>query len=99
GVRAEQTNVYAEGPLTDPTRNFQRDARGNVLVGANGRPLTLSSDALGISLRTFISRGAKVHKEYLRRFPSLNASYNVRENLVARAAYSTSIGRPNFNQY
>jgi iron complex outermembrane recepter protein len=29
----------------------------------------------------------------------VNASYNVRENLVARASYHTSIGRPDFNQY
>ena len=44
-------------------------------------------------------RGARAEKEYLRWFPSLNASYDLRENLIARAAYYHSIGRPDFNQY
>jgi hypothetical protein len=40
-----------------------------------------------------------VEKEYLRWFPSINASYDLRENLIVRAAWYTSVGRPNFNQY
>ena len=101
GVRAEQTNIAAEGPLTDPTRNFQRRSDGSVILGPNGRPLPIvpASDALGVSKLTYLSRGAHVAKEYLRWFPSLNAGFNLRENLIARAAHSTSIGRPNFNQY
>jgi TonB-dependent receptor len=99
GVRAEQTNIKAEGPLTDPTRNFQRDASGKVIVGANGRPLTISSDPAAIARLTNIERGTHVKKEYLRWFPSVNASYNLRENLIARAGWHTSIGRPNFAQY
>ncbi len=101
GVRAEQTNVEAEGPLTDPTRNFQRRPDGSVIRGANGQPLLIvpPSDALGVSRLTFLDRGAKTSKEYIRFFPSLNASYNVRENLIVRAAYYWSVGRPNYNQY
>jgi TonB-dependent receptor len=99
GLRAEQTNIQAWGPLTDPTRNFQRNAQGAPILGANGRPLLLTGDALGISQLTFISRGSKTEKEYLRLFPSLNASYNLRENLVVRAAHFYSVGRPDYNQY
>jgi TonB-dependent receptor len=99
GVRAEQTNIKASGPLNDPTRNFQRNASGQVILGANGRPLTIASDPLGIARLTLIDRGAHAEKEYLRFFPSINASFNVRENLIARAAWYTSVGRPNFNQY
>lgn len=101
GLRAEQTNVTAEGPLTDPTRNFQRDASGKFILGANGRPLPIipATDPLGVSQRTFIDRGMRAEKEYLRLFPSVNASYNLRENLVARAAFYTSVGRPDYNQY
>ena len=99
GFRVEQTNIKAEGPLTDVTRNYQRNASGDVILGPNGRPLLISNDPLTMARLTFISRGAKVDKEYLRWFPSVNASYNLRENLIARAAYYTSIGRPNFNQY
>ncbi len=101
GVRAEQTNIRAEGPLTEPTRNFQRRADGTVIRGANGQPLTIlpASDALGVSRLTFLDRGARTSKEYLRLFPSLNGSYNLRENLIARAAYYWSVGRPDYNQY
>ncbi len=99
GVRAEQTNVEAEGPLADPTRNYQRNAAGNVILGANGRPVPIATNALAVSQLTRIERGAHVSKEYLRWFPSLNASFNVRENLIARAGYYQSIGRPNLNQY
>ena len=99
GVRAEQTNIEAEGPLTDPTRNFQRDARGTPILGPNGRPLLITSNPLEMSQLTFIDRGTRTEKEYLRFFPSLNASFSIRDNLIARAAYYHSIGRPNYNQY
>jgi len=105
GVRAEQTNIDASGPLNDPTRNFRRDAQGRVIDGnpaqAGVQPVLIvpATDALGVSQLTYLDRGGRAEKEYLRLFPSLNASYNVRENLIARAAVYTSIGRPDFNQY
>jgi iron complex outermembrane receptor protein len=109
GVRAEQTNVSADGPLNDPTRNFQRDASGRIVTVASPTPadpnrrvpalIHPTTDALAVSRLTFLERGAHTEKEYLRFFPSLNASYNVRENLVARAAVYQSVGRPNLNQY
>ncbi|MFM8532160.1 MAG: TonB-dependent receptor domain-containing protein, partial [Acidimicrobiia bacterium] len=99
GVRAEQTNVKAEGPLNDPSRNYQRDAAGKIVLGANGRPVSITTNTLAASRLTRLDRGARVRKEYLRWFPSLNASYNLRENLIARGAYYHSIGRPNFNRY
>lgn len=101
GFRAEQTNVSADGPLSDPSRNYRRDASGNILRGANGRALLIvpSSDQLGVARLTNIERGAHVSKEYLRWFPSINASYNLRENLIARAGFYESIGRPDLLQY
>jgi iron complex outermembrane receptor protein len=99
GVRLEQTNIVAEGPLSDPTRNYQRNAAGQVLLGSDGKPLKIATDSLSISRLTFLDRGAKADKEYFRAFPNLNVSYNVLENLVARAAYYYSIGRPDNNQY
>jgi TonB-dependent receptor len=101
GLRAEQTNVEAEGPLNDPTRNYQRDASGRVIRNAAGQPTLIvpTSNALGVSQLTYLERGMHAEKEYLRLFPSVNASYSVRENLIARAAWYTSVGRPNFNQY
>ena len=99
GVRAEQTNVKGEGQLIDPTRNFQRDAAGRVVAGANGRPLPIATAPLEVAQLTNVDRGLRAEKEYLRWFPSLNASYNVRDNLIARAGYYWSVGRPDFAQY
>ena len=99
GLRAEQTNVNAEGPLTDNTRNYQRNAAGAVIRGSNGQPLLITTDPLARARLTLIERGLHAKKEFLRYFPSINASYNVSENLIARAAYFYSVGRPNFNQY
>jgi TonB-dependent receptor len=99
GLRAEQTNITADGPLEDLTRNYQRDAAGRVLRGVNGQPLQMPGTALEISRRTYLERASHVEKEYLRWFPSLNATWNLRENTLLRAAYYRSTGRPNYNQY
>ena len=99
GIRAEQTNVTAEGPLNDASRNFQRDASGRPIPGANGRPLPITTDPVASAKLTLVDRGMRAEKEYLRLFPSLNGIYNIRENLVARVAVYQSIGRPNLNQY
>ena len=105
GLRAEQTNIRAAGPLTDPTGNFQRDARGDFVDGNPGQagvqPVLIfpANDALNVSRLTYLDRGYRAKKEYVRYHPNINASYNLRENLVARAAWYTSIGRPNFDQY
>ena len=64
-------------------------------VGADGRATT----PLEVSRLTFLDREASVRKEYLRWFPSLNASQQMTENLILRAAWYPSVGRPNFNQY
>ncbi len=101
GLRAEQTNVEAEGPLNDPTRNYQRNASGQIIRGANNAPVLIlpTTNALGVSQLTYLDRGARVEKEYLRIFPSLNASYTVSENWILRGAYFQSVGRPDFTQY
>ncbi len=93
GLRAEQTNIEAQGPLTDPNRNFRRDASGRLVQ------IVPNSNSLEYSQLTFLDRGARSEKEYLRLFPSLNATYNITENFLARASWSTSVGRPDFNQY
>lgn len=108
GVRAEQTNVRGEGQLIDATRNFRRDASGRVVTVASPTPadpnrrvpdLINPAGSLAAARLTNVDRGLRAEKEYLRLLPSLNASYNLRENLIARVGYYWSLGRPNFNQY
>jgi len=99
GLRAEQTNAQGEGQLIDQTRNFRRDANGSFILGTNGRPLAIATDPLEVVRLTNVDRGLRAEKEYLRWFPSLNAAFNIRENLIARAGYYWSIGRPDYAQY
>ncbi|MBI5769899.1 MAG: TonB-dependent receptor [Verrucomicrobia bacterium] len=100
GIRAEQTNIKAEGPLNDPTLNYQYDANGKVIRGPNNAiQLIEPAGSLAALRRTLVERGTHVNKEYLRLFPSLNASYNFSENFIGRLSYSESVGRPDFNQF
>jgi TonB-dependent receptor len=100
GVRAEQTNVKGEGQLIDPTRNFRRDGSGRVILDAQNRPALVAPAGSVDAVRlTHTDRGLRAEKEYLRWFPSLNASYNIRENLIARGGFYRSVGRPNYVQY
>jgi TonB-dependent receptor len=99
GVRAEQTNIDAAGPLEDPTLNYRRDANGNVIRVNNVIQLIEPAGTLAAWQRVLLDRGTPVKKEYLRLFPSINASYDLRDGLIARLSYSESVGRPDFNQY
>jgi TonB-dependent receptor len=99
GLRAEQTNVEAHAVLTDTTRNVRRDAAGRPILGANGRPVAITSDPLEIAKLTLLEREARTDKEFLTLFPNLNASFNLRDNLILRAAVYRSIGRPDLGQY
>jgi TonB-dependent receptor len=108
GLRVEQTNVKGEGQLVDLTRNYQRDAAGRVVTVASPTPadpnrrvpaLINPTGTLAAAQLTNVDRGLRAEKEYLRLFPSLNAAWNVRENLIARAGYYWSVGRPDYVQY
>jgi iron complex outermembrane receptor protein len=101
GLRAEQTNIKAEGPLTDPTLAYQRDASGNVVRNAAGQPQLIvpTNAGLAYSQLTLLDRGYQAKKEYLRLFPSVNVSYNLVDSLIGRVAYYQTVGRPDFNQY
>lgn len=100
GLRAEQTNIEGEGNLIDATANYQRDAAGNVLRGSNGQPLLIHpAGSLEATQLTNQIRGSRAEKEYLRWFPSLNATYAFSDNFLVRGGYFQSVGRPSFTQY
>ena len=52
--------------------------------------VVLAAGALGVKAAVDAKRprGTDVEKEYLRLFPSVNVSYNLTENLIARVALS-----------
>jgi iron complex outermembrane receptor protein len=97
GVRYEGTSDKGAGPLIDLTRTYQRDASGNVVRDAMGKPVIAAQvTTLAGSKLAYIERGAHVERSYDGFFPSLSANYNIRTDLIARASYGKSISRPEF---
>ena len=97
GVRYERTETAGNGPLVDLTRTYQRDAAGNIMRNAAGAPVIAAPVATLAGTRlAYIDRGARASSEDARFFPSLSATYQLRQNLLARASYGRSISRPEF---
>ncbi len=97
GVRYERTEDEGEGPLIDPTRIYLRNAAGQIERNSAGQPIVIAPLAsLAGTQLAYIERGAHVKQTYDGYFPSLNASFNLRPNLIARASYGRAINRPNF---
>jgi len=97
GVRFEETSDEGWGPLQDPTAQYQKDAKGALVRNAAGSPILLTTDLLQRAQLRYERRGNHVEKKYHGFYPSLNASYSLRQDLVLRAAYAQTIGRPDLN--
>lgn len=96
GVRFERTEDEGEGVLNDPSATYQRDAAGNLVRDSKGNPIRITNDLVERARLQYIERGARDSRTYDHFFPSLNAIFNAREDLLIRAAYAKTIGRPNF---
>lgn len=97
GVRYERTEDKGEGPLIKRDAIYQRDASGKLVVDASGRPVVVTTDALTQTRLIFQSRGAHATRTYDGFYPSLNATFNVTSELLARAAFGRTINRPDYN--
>ena len=98
GVRFEQTEFEGVGPLINPGAIYQRDVAGNVVRNAAGQPQVIAPLAsLAGTKLAYSERGLRTLRSYGDLYPSLNASYNVRPDLVTRISYAKSIARPNLN--
>jgi len=62
---------------------------------AGVQPVFLSNDLLVRARQRYVERGTHAKRDYDGYYPSVNASYSVSDNLVLRAAYARTIGRPN----
>ena len=98
GVRFERTDDDGRGPLNDPNAKYQRDAKGNLVLGTNGKPVAITTDALQVAQLQYKERGADSKSHYSGYYPSLNSSYTITSDLLVRAAYARTIGRPNITQ-
>ena len=97
GVRFEGTSDEGWGPLQDPTAQYQKDTKGNLVRNAAGSPILITTDPLERAKLRYERRGAHVEKSYHGLYPSVNASYSLRQDLLLRAAYAQTIGRPDLN--
>jgi TonB-dependent receptor len=97
GVRFERTADEGFGPLNDIRATYVRNAAGQVVLGSNGRPVQITTDALSLARLQFKERAAFSEKSYQAYYPSVNASYNIGANFVVRTAYARTIGRPDLS--
>jgi TonB-dependent receptor len=103
GVRYEKTRLDGWSMKEDRFAIYQRDANGELIRDVNGT-LVQKTNASGQAL-TSIEKNRLIHQERAHHegqgndglYPSVNANYEITENLVARAAYARTIGRPNIS--
>ncbi|MFM8617274.1 MAG: TonB-dependent receptor domain-containing protein [Opitutaceae bacterium] len=99
GVRLERTHDKGRGPLNDINAQYQRDAAGRLIDGnpalAGIQPVQITTDPLAQRKLRYRERGASSDQSYQGYYPSLNASYSLTENLILRAAFARTLGRPN----
>jgi TonB-dependent receptor len=105
GVRFEKTEDQGTGPLFDPAAIYQRNADGSFVDGdpamagvqkvrkpEAGAPNSLEQLALQRKYR-----GQTVESSYDGYYPSLHLTFNITDNLLLRAAYARTLGRPNLS--
>lgn len=101
GVRYERTDDKGAGPLNDITAQYQKNADGSLVDGNPGQAgiqrVLLSNDPLTLRRLRYQERAAVSARTYDGYYPSVNAAFNVSDNLVLRAAFAKTIGRPNIN--
>ena len=98
GVRFEQTQDAGKGPLNNVGAGYQKNASGGFLRDSAGRLIPVSTDALATAKLRLTERGARASRTYEGFFPSFNSSFEITPNVLLRAAYAKTIGRPNLTE-
>jgi len=94
GARYERTALKGWSLKRDNFAIYQRDAAGNLLRNSSGALVAITNNAEERLRLINRERGNFESQSYDGIHPSLNANYAFTENLVARAAYARTIGRP-----
>jgi iron complex outermembrane receptor protein len=101
GVRFEKTVDNGIGGLVDQERVWQRNPDGSFVRNAAGqrvrRPEAGAANSLAESLLIREYRASFTRKEYDGYYPSLHFTFNAAENILLRAAWAKTYGRPNFS--
>ncbi len=100
GVRYEQTDAEGLGVKFDRGAVFLRNADGSFARNAAGarirRPEAGPAGSLQELDLTHIERGQGAARTYDGYYPSLHLTFALKENLLLRAAYARTYGRPDF---
>lgn len=101
GVRFEKTTADGRGVLFDPAAVWMRNADGSFARTPAGarirRPEAGAAGSMEELVLTTIEGGAQSEKSYDGYYPSVHLTYNIRDNLIVRAAYASTFGRPDYN--
>jgi iron complex outermembrane recepter protein len=101
GVRFEHTDDQGQGGINDADAVWQRDASGAYVRNAAGARIRRPEAGAAGSYQEFLlirkRRASYSHKVYQGYYPSLHLTFNATENVIFRAAYAKTYGRPNFS--
>lgn len=97
GARYERTTDDGRTVLQDNAAQYQRNpATGAILLNAQGRPIPVTTDGIELDKLIYKKLGARVEKEYGDYYPSLNATFDVTKDVIARLGVARTVGRPDF---
>ncbi len=97
GVRFEKTDDTGRGPLIDPDAPFVRGADGKFTLVNGARVRKAEAGAAGSLQELGLvrkERAAYAERTYDGYYPSLHTTFNVTDNLLFRAAFAKTFGRP-----
>ncbi len=101
GVRFETTTASGEGPLYDPAAVWRRDPDGGFTRTPTGarirRPEAGAAGSMEELRLIRHERAAYGRRTYDGYYPSLHLTYALKDNLLLRAAYASTYGRPDFS--
>jgi TonB-dependent receptor len=95
GVRYERTDDEGFGPQVDPNAQYRKNSDGSLARDASGRRIPITTDPLAVARLVYKERGSSAKTDYDGLYPSLNSSFELRNDLVLRFGYARTIGRPN----
>lgn len=99
GVRYEKTEDNGQGALVNPDAVWQRNSDGSYVIVNGARVRRADAGAVGSmdELRLVRKeRGYRADRSYDGFYPSLHITYEIKENLLLRAAYAKTFGRPDY---
>ena len=100
GVRYEETTDLGQGPVFEPANVWQRTPSGAFVRNAAGQRVRRpEAGAVGSmeELRLIrLERANRAERSYDGYYPSLHFTFNATPNLLFRAAYAQTYGRPDF---